>query len=316
MTAPLSQALAAVSRQRMKEDLFALSQDPFTFRTVAYTAPWHARNSLDETDQWLEERIRQCPQAFLAVKPNRIQCFRCSFDPQLPRGRWYAPPLPEDPWYDGRNLVATLPGNERPGEIIYLLAHKDSQSWINGPGAHDNATGTVALLELLRLLATLPRKRTIRFLFCNEEHSPWHSADEAQEARKNQDQVIAVINVDCLCGRSEADRLAGRHTMAVLSSTPEGRPLARLMASMAKETGLPLECTTGEREVSDDDGSFVKVGFPQAVVCQGSHPYADEPYHLPRDVPQRVDLECLVLSVQAILAGILRLDGLSGPLAP
>lgn len=300
--------LASLSRDRLQQDLFALSQDPFTFRTVAYTVPWHEKNSLDETDQWLMTRLQGCPGAQVAVKPNRIQCFRCSFSDKVPRGHWYAPPCPEDPWYDARNLVVTLPGTEHPGEILYLLAHKDSQSWINGPGAHDNATGTVALLELLRILAPLPRKRTLRFLFCNEEHSPWHSADEAQEARSRGDNILAVLNVDCLCGRPEADRLARRHTMAVLSSTPEGRPLARFVAAQARAEGLPLECYTGEREVSDDDGSFVLAGYPRAVVCQGSHPYGDEQYHLPGDVPERVDLDCLLLSVQAILAAILRLD--------
>ena len=78
--------------------------------------------------------------------------------------------------------------------------------------------------------------------------------------------------------------------------------------AQARAEGLPLECYTGEREVSDDDGSFVLAGYPRAVVCQGSHPYGDEQYHLPGDVPERVDLDCLLLSVQAILAAILRLD--------
>ncbi len=303
-----SEILSCVSQERLQRDLFALCRDPFTFRTVSYTAPWHEKNSLDEADEWLSGVIGGISGVQLAVKPNRVQAFRCSFDPSIPRCRWYARPRPEDPWHDARNLVATLVGTEHPEEVIYLLAHKDSQSWINGVGALDNATGTVALLELLRVLATLPRKRTLRFLFCNEEHSPWHSADEAQEARERGDRVVAVLNVDSLCGVSEADRLSKRRLFTVLSSTPEGRPLARFVCQAAREAGVPLEYVTGERGVGDDDGCFVKAGFLRAVVCQGSHPYADEQYHLPGDVPERVDPEYLWLSAQAVLAAVLALD--------
>lgn len=304
----LSEILPLVSRERLQRDLFALCRDPFTFRTVSYTAPWHKKNSLDEVDEWLFAAIGGIPGVELAVKPNRVQAFRCSFDPSVPRCHWYALPHPGDPWHDARNLVATLPGAGDPEEVVYLLAHKDSQSWINGIGALDNGTGTVALLELLRVLAPLPRKRTLRFLFCNEEHSPWHSADEAQEAKARGDRVVAVVNVDSICGVSEEDRRAGRRLFTVLSSTPEGRPLAQFVCQAARKADVPLEYATGERGVGDDDGCFVKAGFPRAVVCQGSHPYADEQYHLPGDVPERVDMEYLRLSVQAILAAILALD--------
>ena len=89
---------------------------------------------------------------------------------------------------------------------------------------------------------------------------------------------------------------------------PGGTPLAKFVAEAATRHGIPLECHVGEREVGDDDGSFVKAGFPRAVVCQGSHPYADEEYHLPGDTFDRVDIDCLVLSTQAILAALLDLD--------
>lgn len=304
----MNRCIEEVSASNLRRDLRHLCVDPFTFRAVNYTAPWHAKNSLDEVDEWLESRMRSIPGLEVFVKPNRVKPFRCRFDPSYPRSHQYLDPFPEDPWHDARNLLGVLRGSRSPESVVYLLAHKDSQSWINGPGAHDNGTGTAALLELMRILATCQLRHTFRFLLCNEEHWPWHSATEAREAAENGDQVDAVVNVDSICGRCNRDIMAGHHTMWTLSSTPEGRPLARFVAEAATRHGIPLECHVGERKVGDDDGSFVKAGFPRAVVCQGSHPYADEEYHLPGDTFDRVDIDCLVLSTQAILAAFLDLD--------
>jgi hypothetical protein len=40
----------------------------------------------------------------------------------------------------------------------------------------------------------------------------------------------------------------------------------------------------------------------------GSFPYDDSQYHLPGDVPERVNIENLVLSTQLLLAAILEID--------
>ena len=40
----------------------------------------------------------------------------------------------------------------------------------------------------------------------------------------------------------------------------------------------------------------------------GSWPYADSEYHLPGDIPERVNIDNLVLSTRLLLAAILELD--------
>lgn len=204
----MNRCIEEVSASNLRRDLRHLCVDPFTFRAVNYTAPWHAKNSLDEVDEWLESRMRSIPGLEVFVKPNRVKPFRCRFDPSYPRSHQYLDPFPEDPWHDARNLLGVLRGSQSPESVVYLLAHKDSQSWINGPGAHDNGTGTAALLELMRILATCQLRHTFRFLLCNEEHWPWHSATEAREAAENGDQVDAVVNVDSICGRCNRDIMA------------------------------------------------------------------------------------------------------------
>jgi hypothetical protein len=48
------------------------------------------------------------------------------------------------------NVIATIPGSEKPNEYIVLSAHYDS--WDGGTGATDNGTGTITMLEGLRIL--------------------------------------------------------------------------------------------------------------------------------------------------------------------
>jgi len=59
------------------------------------------------------------------------------------------------------NVVAEIKGSEKPNEYIMLSAHYDS--WDGASGATDNGTGTVTMLEALRILkTTYPHpKRTI-----------------------------------------------------------------------------------------------------------------------------------------------------------
>ena len=66
--------------------------------------------------------------------------------------------LPKSP---SRNVVAEIRGSEKPNEYIVLSAHYDS--WDGGSGATDNGTGTITMMEGLRILKKIyPNpKRTI-----------------------------------------------------------------------------------------------------------------------------------------------------------
>ncbi|MEO6525161.1 MAG: M20/M25/M40 family metallo-hydrolase [Gemmatimonadaceae bacterium] len=60
------------------------------------------------------------------------------------------------------NTIATIPGSEKPDEFVLLSAHFDS--WDGSSGATDNGTGSITMLEAMRILKqAYPRpKRTIR----------------------------------------------------------------------------------------------------------------------------------------------------------
>ena len=298
--------LEKVSAERLRKDLFSFCREPFSFRTVVYTMPWHERNSLLELDDFIAAEMRKFT-PHVKLIPNKVRPFRCDCTKAL--HHWYSSPHPDDPWYDANNIEVVLPGTDKADEIIQLVSHKDSMSWINSPGAHDNAVGPVSNMELVRVLSTMKLHRTVRVLFCNEEHSPWHSLTYAKAAFEKGDKIIAVINQDSLCGKSDEDAAAGINTHAIVYSTDEGKVLAEFIAPLAEKYGLNLRVTVAQKNcVNDDDGSFIKAGYPRTVMALGSYPYGDSQYHLPGDIPERVSIENLRLSTQLTLAAILELD--------
>src|SRR5690606_25366813 len=82
---------------------------------------------------------------------------------------------PELQWFEPRpgirsaNLVARLPGTERPDEVYVVGSHFDSVE--RGPGADDNSSGTTALLEVARVMASRPQPATLEFVFFTGEEA-------------------------------------------------------------------------------------------------------------------------------------------------
>ncbi len=67
------------------------------------------------------------------------------------------------------NVIAEIPGTEKPGEFVIVGGHLDS--WDGATGATDNGTGVATTLEAARLLAKsgVHPKRTIRFMLWGGE---------------------------------------------------------------------------------------------------------------------------------------------------
>lgn len=299
--------LAQVDPERLRADLFHLSADPLPYRTVNRTLPGHDRSTLDETDDFLTARLESLGYS-VERQPVPVQAFRC--DPaKSPKSSWYAMPYDDDPWYTAHNLIVERPGTSHPDEILVACAHKDSQSWISSPGAYDNAAGTVALLELARLLADYQPQRTVRLLFCNEEHRPWTSITAAETWQARGDNLIAIFNTDSLGGRPSEWADEGRRTNVTLYTIDQARPLAELCAEVNAAYDIGLEQTIQQRkQPGDDDGSFVKAGYPMAVMNLGSFPYKHDFYHDERDTPDRVDIRNVAMATQVVLGAMLRVD--------
>lgn len=308
----ITEYLHQVSEETLLSHVVYLAKDPLPCRRLNYTLPGHTQSTLELADAYIRQQLESYGYA-VDAEPVPVQAFRR--DPAKPLAHQYSPPDPEDPWFEARNLYAKKAGAAHPDDVVVVLAHKDSQSWLEcGPGASDNAVGTAAVLEMARVLRDYSPRRAIWFLFCNEEHTPWTSVRAAQNLAQSGLNVVAALNVDSIGGKSAEDHEAGRMTNVTLFTTPEGEALADLMAELNERYGLGLAQRKHQRErPGDDDGSFINAGIAPAVMNLGSCPYADPDYHTEQDTPDKVDVRNVALATQLSLAALLHLDAHGAP---
>jgi hypothetical protein len=95
-----------------------------------------------------------------------------------------------------QNVVAELPGSGPAAGILYAGGHHDTQA--DSVGADDNAVGVVALLELARVLAPLPRRRTVRLISFGAEEQLSVGSAEYVRAHRAELEVSGrcMLNID------------------------------------------------------------------------------------------------------------------------
>ena len=114
------------------------------------------------------------------------------------------------------SVIATIEGEgDLAHEIIVIGGHGDSVNWkgdgfksmpggaANGdshaPGADDNASGTATVLEVFRVIheSGFRPERTLKFMiYAGEELGLLGSQDIAEDAKRNKDDVVAVMQFD------------------------------------------------------------------------------------------------------------------------
>ncbi len=104
------------------------------------------------------------------------------------------------------NVVATIVGTQNPEKYVIVGGHHDSivnngDPYTFAPGADDNASGTVAALEMARVIMTgnYQPNNSIRFVtFAAEEFGLWGSKNYAENALQNEQNILLMINHDMI----------------------------------------------------------------------------------------------------------------------
>jgi len=181
------------------------------------------------------------------------------------------------------NTVAEMKGKEKPDEYVMMSAHFDS--WDGGTGATDNGTGTLVMMEAMRILKKLyaDPKRTILVGHWGSEEQGLNGSrafvEDHPDIIKN---MQALFNQDNGTGRVVTIGGAGfLHSYDYI-----GRWLARVPANykQALETRFPGSPAGG----GSDNASFVAAGVPAFSLSSNSWLYGSYTWHTNRDTYDKV----------------------------
>lgn len=192
------------------------------------------------------------------------------------------------------NVVADLPGTDPAAGMVVLGAHLDS--WDLGPGATDNGSGVVTMLEVVRALhaAGLKPQRTVRVvLFSGEEQGLLGSKAYVAAHRAELADVQAVLVQDAGAGRIMAfpDMKVEAWFSALTSALAPAQPLGPLDVAYAVSKG-------------SDHETFFKLGIPAFSPMQDPRDYWTHTQHTQADTIGHVNAADLVQAAQvmAVLA--------------
>jgi Zn-dependent M28 family amino/carboxypeptidase len=181
------------------------------------------------------------------------------------------------------NVIARLDGTELPDEFVLLSAHLDS--WHGATGATDNGTGTITMLEAMRILrAAYPRPRRTILVghWGGEEQGLNGSGAFATDHPEVVAGLQALFNQDNGTWRAEYLEAQGL--------ARAGEHLARWVALLPSEIAghLRLEAPGPQSNGGSDHSSFLCRGAP-AFRLQSSYPeYRQYTWHTNRDTFDKI----------------------------
>lgn len=115
----------------------------------------------------------------------------------------------------GANVIATLKGTDPADDRIFIIsAHMDSRNKDvmdadgNAPGANDDGSGTAAVIELARIMASHEFSATVLFVaFTGEEQGLKGATYLADKAKTEGWNIAAVLNNDIVGNSSSSETL-------------------------------------------------------------------------------------------------------------
>jgi hypothetical protein len=181
------------------------------------------------------------------------------------------------------NTVARIPGTEKPNEYVMLSAHFDS--WDGSSGATDNGTGTITMLEAMRILKEVyphPKRTIVVGHWSGEEEGEVGSSAFREDHPEIVKGLQALFNQDNGTGRIVRMSAAG---------IPDADVHIRHWLDM-----IPVEFKTqiqyggvgGPAGGGSDDFSFSCAGLPAFGLGALAWDYSNYTWHTERDTFDKI----------------------------
>ncbi|RMG74905.1 MAG: M20/M25/M40 family metallo-hydrolase [Bacteroidetes bacterium] len=193
------------------------------------------------------------------------------------------------------NVIGYLPGAGKPEETVMVTAHYDHLGERRGklfPGADDNASGVVALLEIAEAFAEAreqglrPYRSVVFMAFAAEEKGLLGSDFYADHPVFDLEQTVVNLNMDMVGHLDDAHGPKEARFVSIVGSDWLSADLHQIHeAANARYTQLLLDYTYNAKDHPErfyyrsDQYHFAKHGIPVIFYTSGDH----EDYHQPSD---------------------------------
>ena len=205
---------------------------------------------------------------------------------------------------DSENVIAIIRGSEKPEEYVVITAHYDHLG-VKGEeiynGADDDASGTVAVLEIARAFKKAAKdgygpKRSIVFLhLTGEERGLLGSKYYTENPIFSLENTIVNLNIDMI-GRYDIKHAENPDFVYLIGSDKLSKELHELSeAANKKYTNLQLDYTYNDENdpnrfyYRSDHYNFAKNNIPIIFYFTGVH----EDYHRPTDTADKIRYDLL-----------------------
>ena len=204
------------------------------------------------------------------------------------------------------NVLGYLEGTDLKEEVIVVSGHWDHDGILPDgtffPGADDNGSGTVAVMELAKAFTQAKKegkgpRRSILFIgLAAEEKGLLGSQYYVENPIIPLSQTVACINIDMI-GRIDNKHLNGDHNyihvIGVNKLSSDLRPIVEMANA---ETKMILDYDYDDPAepmrlyYRSDHYNFAKNGIPSLFFFSGLHPH----YHTPEDTVDKIDFPMMV----------------------
>ena len=200
---------------------------------------------------------------------------------------------------NGFNTVADLPGTDLSSELVILGAHFDSHPYATG--ATDNATGSGAMMEAMRILKAVGAKprRTVRIaLWGGEEQGLLGSRAYVREHIADVDTMTLKPEHAKVSAYFNSDNGTGRVRGIWLQSNMAARPIFEQWMAPLKDLGVSI---IGPRSVTATDHvSFDNAGIPAFQLLVDRLEYNSRTHHSTMDTFDRVQRDDMIQQATVI----------------
>jgi carboxypeptidase Q len=181
------------------------------------------------------------------------------------------------------NTIATVKGTEKPNEYVMLSSHLDS--WDAGSGATDNGTGTVVMLEAMRILRAVypnPKRTIIAGHWSGEEQGDIGSSVWAADHPEILKGLQALFNQDNGTGNIE---------QVVTNGFTDAAPfIAKWMSRMPADitAGIRIDLPGIAHDESTDSDAFTCRDTPGFQLNSADWDYTTYTWHTYRDTFDKI----------------------------